>query len=112
MKKNRMFLVSLAAMLVLVFAASGWTADPPKPKDYPTRPIEAVVQYGAGGGSDIFVRSLFNAARKDIGVNSNVTNKVLTQVMTSVLNKDLSPHLPGPGLTTTILETYEGSYTH
>ena len=45
-------------------------------------------------------------------VNSNVTNKVLTQVMTSVLNKDLSPHLPGPGLTTTILESYEGSYTH
>jgi len=74
MKKNRMFIVSLAAMLVLVFAASGWTADAPKPKGYPERPIEAVVQYGAGGGSDIFVRSLFNAARKDIGVAVNVTN--------------------------------------
>lgn len=74
MKKNRMFIVSLAVMLVLVFAASGWTAAAPKPKGYPERPIEVVCQYGAGGGSDIFVRSLFNAARKDIGVTVNVTN--------------------------------------
>ncbi len=74
MKKNRMFIIPLAAMLVLVFVASGWTAAAPKPKGYPERPIEVVVQYGAGGGSDIFVRSLFNAARKDIGVAVNVTN--------------------------------------
>ncbi|MBU3931470.1 MAG: tripartite tricarboxylate transporter substrate binding protein [Pseudomonadota bacterium] len=74
MKKNWMFIVSLTAVLFLCFAASGWTADAPKPKGYPERPIEVVVQYGAGGGSDIFVRSLFNAARKDIGVAVNVTN--------------------------------------
>lgn len=74
MKKNQMFIIPLVAMLVLAFVASGWTADVPKPKGYPERPIEAVVQYGAGGGSDIFVRSLFNAARKDIGVAVNVTN--------------------------------------
>ncbi|PIV06715.1 MAG: hypothetical protein COS57_02270 [Syntrophobacterales bacterium CG03_land_8_20_14_0_80_58_14] len=74
MKKNRMFIVSLATILLLCFAASGWTAAPPKPKGYPERPIEVVCQYGAGGGSDIFVRSLFNAARKDIGVAVNVTN--------------------------------------
>jgi len=70
MKKNRMFIVSMAAILVLVFAASGWTAAPPKPKGYPERPIEVVVQYGAGGGSDLFVRSLMNAARKDLGWRS------------------------------------------
>ncbi len=72
MKKRQMYIMALAAILCLSFVAVGWTAA--KPKDYPTRPIEAVVQYGAGGGSDIFVRSLFSAARKDIGVNVNVTN--------------------------------------
>jgi len=72
--KNRLYGVLLAVVLVLSFAVSGWTADPPKPKGYPERPIEVVCQYGAGGGSDIFVRSLFNAARKDLGVTVNVTN--------------------------------------
>ncbi|MCK7504825.1 MAG: tripartite tricarboxylate transporter substrate binding protein [Desulfobacterales bacterium] len=56
MKKNRIFIVLLAALLVLSFAVSGWAAAPPKPKGYPERPIEAVVQYGAGGGTDIFVQ--------------------------------------------------------
>lgn len=74
MKTNRMHIVTLTAVLLLCFAASGWTAAAPKPKGYPERAIEVVVQYGAGGGSDIFVRSLFNAARKEIGVAVNVTN--------------------------------------
>ena len=74
MKKNQIFIVSLAAVLFLCFAVSGWTAPPPKPKGYPARAIEVVVQYGAGGGSDTFVRTLMNAARKDIGVAINVTN--------------------------------------
>lgn len=74
MKKNRLLIGSLAALLVLAFVASGWTAAPPKPKGYPERPIEVVVQYGAGGGSDLFVRGLMNAARKDLGVAVNVTN--------------------------------------
>jgi putative tricarboxylic transport membrane protein len=67
-----MLIMALTAILCLSLATVGWAAA--KPKDYPTRPIEVVCQYGAGGGSDIFVRSLFNAARKDIGVNVNVTN--------------------------------------
>ena len=69
-----MLIVSLAAVLFLCFASSGWTAPPPKPKGYPARPIEVVVQYGAGGGSDLFVRTLMNAASKDLGVAVNVTN--------------------------------------
>jgi putative tricarboxylic transport membrane protein len=67
-----MLIMALTAILCLSLATVGWAA--PKPSNYPTRPIEVVCQYGAGGGSDIFVRSLFNAARKDIGVNVNVTN--------------------------------------
>jgi len=74
MKKFRFTIILLAAFLLLCFSSSGWSADPPKPKGYPTRPIEAVVQYGAGGGTDIFVRTLMSAARKDLGVDVNVTN--------------------------------------
>jgi len=58
--------------MIMALAAAATAAE--KPKDYPKRTIEAVVQYGAGGGSDIFVRSLMNAAAKDIGVTVNVTN--------------------------------------
>lgn len=45
-----------------------------KPGNYPERPIEVVVQYGAGGGSDIFVRNLMTPAAKLLGTTINVTN--------------------------------------
>jgi len=72
LKKKSLVFSAVAFVMVLVFALQIQAAE--KPKNYPTRTIEAVVQYGAGGGSDIFVRSLFNAAAKDIGVTVNVTN--------------------------------------
>ncbi|MEW6672721.1 MAG: tripartite tricarboxylate transporter substrate binding protein [Thermodesulfobacteriota bacterium] len=72
LKKKSFVVLVMAFVMTLAIAVQSQAVD--KPKDYPTRPIEVVVQYGAGGGSDIFVRSLFNAARKDIGVAVNVTN--------------------------------------
>ncbi|MFA5026586.1 MAG: tripartite tricarboxylate transporter substrate binding protein [Candidatus Methylomirabilota bacterium] len=74
MKSHRVWIAVLAAALCLSVSTVGWTAMPAKPKGYPERAIEVVVQYGAGGGSDIFARSLMNAARKDLGVAVNVTN--------------------------------------
>jgi putative tricarboxylic transport membrane protein len=44
------------------------------PDGYPERPIEVVVQYGAGGGSDIFVRNLMTPAAKLLDTTINVTN--------------------------------------
>ena len=73
MKRKWIFAVSFLVIVTLSFAGLVWS-QAPKPKDYPTRGIEAVVQYGAGGGSDIFVRSLMMAARKDLKVAINVTN--------------------------------------
>jgi putative tricarboxylic transport membrane protein len=72
LKKKSLVFSAVAFAMVLALAVQVQAAE--KPKNYPTRTIEAVVQYGAGGGSDIFVRSLFNAAAKDIGVTVNVTN--------------------------------------
>ena len=64
--------LSLVVALAFIFSMPALSAE--KPKNYPTRPIEVVVQYGAGGGSDIFVRSLMLPAAKMLGVNVNVTN--------------------------------------
>ncbi len=64
--------MSLVLLLSLLTAFSVQAAD--KPAGYPDRPIEVVVQYGAGGGSDIFVRNLMTPATKLLGVPINVTN--------------------------------------
>ncbi|MBM4349820.1 MAG: tripartite tricarboxylate transporter substrate binding protein [Deltaproteobacteria bacterium] len=71
--KKRIFTLLLVTGLTILFAGLVWS-QAPKPKDYPTRAIEVVVQYGAGGGSDIFVRSLMMPARSQLKVPINVTN--------------------------------------
>ncbi len=73
MKKNLVFAIFVVTLVTLCFMSFAWS-QAPKPKDYPTRAIEVVVQYGAGGGSDIFVRSLMMPARSILKVPINVTN--------------------------------------
>ncbi len=73
MKRKWVFTVLFITILALSFTGLVWS-QAPKPKDYPTRAIEVVVQYGAGGGSDIFVRSLMMPARRELKVPINVTN--------------------------------------
>lgn len=46
-----------------------------KPKNYPERPVEVVVGYGAGGGSDIFARNIVAEARKFMKAPLPVVNK-------------------------------------
>jgi putative tricarboxylic transport membrane protein len=74
MKKGYFLTFLLVVSLILSFFSYSWAVEAPKPKGYPDRPIEVVVQYGAGGGTDIFVRSLMRAAKDDLGVKVNVTN--------------------------------------
>jgi len=73
MKRNLVVTFLVVTLVILCFMAFAWS-QASKPKDYPTRAIEVVVQYGAGGGSDIFVRSLMMPARRDLKVPINVTN--------------------------------------
>lgn len=42
---------------------------------YPSKPIELVVSYGAGGGTDVLARALAEAARKHLGQTITVVNK-------------------------------------
>jgi putative tricarboxylic transport membrane protein len=46
-----------------------------KPKNYPERSVEAVVGYGAGGGSDLFARAVAAEARKIMKGSLVVVNK-------------------------------------
>jgi tripartite-type tricarboxylate transporter receptor subunit TctC len=43
--------------------------------DYPTRPIELVVPYGAGGGTDVLARAFAESAKKHLGQPVTVINK-------------------------------------
>ena len=43
--------------------------------DYPNRPIELIVAYGAGGGTDVLARAFSDASHKHIGQNITVVNK-------------------------------------
>jgi tripartite-type tricarboxylate transporter receptor subunit TctC len=70
--KRKLAIVTAITLVMCLSSGLAWAQA--KPKDYPGRAIEAVVQFGAGGGSDIFVRSLMNAARTELKVPINVTN--------------------------------------
>jgi len=73
MRRKLVYAILFVTIVTLSFSNLVWS-QAPKPKDYPTRAIEVVVQYGAGGGSDIFARSLMMPARGILKVPINVTN--------------------------------------
>lgn len=55
--------------------ATGSTKEVQKPLDYPKKPIKIVVPWGAGGGTDAFVRTLAIGAEKYLGQPLNVVNR-------------------------------------
>jgi tripartite-type tricarboxylate transporter receptor subunit TctC len=65
--RRRSVLAALAAGTVL--SARSQTGD------YPNRPIELVVPYGAGGGTDVLARAYAEAARKHLSQTITVLNK-------------------------------------
>lgn len=86
MNKKRFFTVSSA--LVLSFAvlagcgsqpqaqqAAGSTEAPAKPADYPTQPIETIVAFNPGGGTDTAARTILKYAEKYAGTSFPVVNK-------------------------------------
>lgn len=56
-------------------AASGFAPAFAQLGDYPNRPIELVVPYGAGGGTDVLARAFAEAARKHMTQSITVVNK-------------------------------------
>ena len=60
---------AVLALLTLPFAA------PARADTYPSRPINVIVPYPAGGGTDIVARTLTGLLEKELGVPINVINK-------------------------------------
>jgi tripartite-type tricarboxylate transporter receptor subunit TctC len=69
---SKILTVSLAAFFTIVFVATGHTQTKDK---YPNRPITVMVNFGAGGSSDLGVRTLMTIVEKDLGVPMNIINR-------------------------------------
>ena len=77
MRKARLPILLLIVGLLaftLTIPASVVGGKIPKPKDFPSRSIEYVVPWGAGGGSDTFGRVACVKARREMGVSVVVMN--------------------------------------
>lgn len=71
--KQRKAMVGVA--LVLVFAVSGVFAQSQTEQAYPTKGIEVLVGYGAGGATDIAARVVAPYMEKELGKAMTVINK-------------------------------------
>ena len=67
--------IGLAAALSLLVLFPPLSSAIDKPKDYPMQPIEIVVGYGSGGGSDLFARAIVAEAKKFLKTPLVVVNK-------------------------------------
>lgn len=63
---KRHFCLVLLGVVAFAFISPNLTLAQEKPANYPERPIEMVVGYGPGGGSDVFARTICIPMRKYI----------------------------------------------
>lgn len=70
----RAFAVSAAVIAVLILACPP-AAGADKPGNYPSRPLEIIVPFAAGGGLDVATRLLAKYAEQELGQNIVVSNK-------------------------------------
>jgi len=69
MKNTKKTLLSIATAVTMTFAAGAAMAD------YPEKPIQVIVPWGAGGDSDLTTRIWADAVEKELGVPVVVINK-------------------------------------
>jgi tripartite-type tricarboxylate transporter receptor subunit TctC len=72
-KTRSKFWVGFLSLLIVASIAGEARAQ--SQEAYPTRPIEIIVPYGAGGGTDLFNRIIASFLSKKWGVPVNVINK-------------------------------------
>ncbi len=65
----------LQAAIAAGFGPTAFTTARAQLGDYPTRPVELIVPYGAGGGTDVLARAYAEAARKHMSQSITVLNK-------------------------------------
>ena len=75
MKRRTKFLTAAVLTLGLVGCNGGNSDSANGEIDYPKRNIEVLVGHGAGGGTDLFVRTVTEQLEKELDVNFNVINQ-------------------------------------
>ncbi|MFV0297118.1 MAG: Bug family tripartite tricarboxylate transporter substrate binding protein, partial [Hyphomicrobiaceae bacterium] len=65
----------LLAKALGIISCLGVMATAAQAADYPTKPIKITVGYGAGGGTDAFVRAMSESMAKSLGQPVLVTNR-------------------------------------
>ena len=108
MKKNRKIKLALGVCFFLVLmCGDGWTAM----TDYPTRPINFIIGYTAGGGPDVWCRALCEVASKILGQPIVVLNRPgaatslsMTQIKNEKPDGYTIGHLVGSSILTPHLE--------
>lgn len=86
-KTHRNKIVGLGILLILIGSYSTFAVE----LKYPTRAIEYVVPFPAGGGTDVAARVIAKALSKELGVPVNVTNKPGGNQIPGVLSVMSSP---------------------
>lgn len=66
-------MTNIAALLV--FALAGFAAHVQAQTDFPSKPIQLMVGFPAGGGTDVLARALAQEAKKSLGGDIIVVNK-------------------------------------
>lgn len=69
--KRILFALLLASVTIVVFAGAAFAQT----ADYPTKPIQVIVPYAAGGGTDIIARLIAHYAKDSIGQPMAVVNR-------------------------------------
>jgi len=76
MGKIRGLVAGMTLLALIIAGCGGGTKQPAATKDkYPTGPINVIVSFAPGGGTDLGARMLLPYAEKDLGVPMTVINK-------------------------------------
>jgi tripartite-type tricarboxylate transporter receptor subunit TctC len=73
-QRKKWFLHGLLFVMVM-FILTGWSGEVQSQPKYPTRAIDIIVPFSAGGGADLVNRIMTSYMRKSLGVPVNVINK-------------------------------------
>lgn len=68
-------LLGAAGLVGLASPVAAQTKVPAKPGGYPDKPVQVIVAFGAGGGTDVAARTVFRAAERLAGAAFPVVNK-------------------------------------